>query len=317
MPETSPPPTASIRVRLARIAFLLLLIVVVPAFLLTFGASPPLGIAVLGLATLGLVSTFRTVKREPVSSQAGAAAQSEAQILAQPLVATLPLDPASSSEPAPAVVNVTLAVRPRPAATPTAAPRRGWIAAAVLVAAVVVVGVVLTALNRPSDAPGAQTAAVAAQGGNASAPGRAATSGPRSMTLEWMGQPVTVNHPPTDIGRAVDMVDGSETTPMRGASDNPFPFDVQFSSPIDISTVELVLGYMPDWEVRVTLTGASGQSTAMSMTGKGDPLSYVRATLSTPDGKPVRTGKLSVWINDIRSIAPAEWHHHVYELRVR
>ena len=40
---------------------------------------------------------------------------------------------------------------------------------------------------------------------------------------------------------------------MRGASDNPFRFEIAYARPASVASIDLVLGYMPSYGIAVTV----------------------------------------------------------------
>lgn len=163
---------------------------------------------------------------------------------------------------------------------------------------------VRAAFAGPSAPPGpASTPAVVA-----SPPGEATVSTPAGRAL--------LRHPPLDMGAPADAFDGIETTLMRGARDNPFHLVLVYAQPVRVATIELVLGFMPHYEVAVTVVDEAGRRHAASGSFEGvpDAVQRPRVGLAEPvDG----AREIRVTIADRRPAPPEGFHVHVYEARLR
>jgi len=181
-----------------------------------------------------------------------------------------------------------------------------------------------SAMLPPRDAPPAAcsdetaSAFVASGAAAAGAAGRAAAMAPLSgeVTVSTAAGPVRVRHPPLDMGNAADLFDGNETTLMRGARDNPFRFEIAYARPATVASIDLVLGYMPDYGIAVTAIDGAGRRHAIDGRFEGVPGVVPHPRLAF--GSPVEdVREIHVTIDDSRP-QPAEGAHiHVYELVVR
>ena len=139
----------------------------------------------------------------------------------------------------------------------------------------------------------------------------------------WIDTPVAtaagavrIRHPPLDMGRAADILDGDVTTLMRGARDNPFRFEVAYSRPTTVASVDLVLGYMPRYEVVVAAIDGSGRRHEIGRSFDGVPGAAPRPRLAfVAPVDDVR--EIHVTVHDRRAPPPGGFHVHVYEMAVR
>ena len=89
-----------------------------------------------------------------------------------------------------------------------------------------------------------------------------------------------------------------------------------YAQPVRVATIELVLGFMPHYEVAVTVVDEAGRRHAASGSFEGvpDAVQRPRVGLAEPvDG----AREIRVTIVDRRPAPPEGFHVHVYEARLR
>jgi len=155
---------------------------------------------------------------------------------------------------------------------------------------------------------------VAAAGASGRAPVMAPLAG--EVTVSTAAGPARVRHHPLDMGHAADIFDGDETTLMRGARDNPFRFEIAYTRPSSVASIDLVLGYMPDYGIAVTAIDGAGRRHAIDGRFHGVPGVVPRPHLAF--ASPVEdVREIHVTIDDARPQPVEGAHIHVYELVVR
>ncbi len=74
---------------------------------------------------------------------------------------------------------------------------------------------------------------------------------------------ITIRHSELDIGQPGHIFDDDFGTLMRGKGDNPFIFEVSYPQPREARAVVLDLATMEDYELKLVVTRADGQSFVM------------------------------------------------------
>ena len=145
---------------------------------------------------------------------------------------------------------------------------------------------------------------------------QAATSWAGEVSVSTAAGPVRIRHPRLDMGNAADILDGKETTLMRGARDNPFRFEIAYARPASVASIDLVLGYMPSYGIAVTVIDGAGRRHAIDGRFQGVPgvVPHPRLAFASPVGD-VR--EIHVTIDDPRPQPVEGAHIHVYEVVVR
>ena len=145
---------------------------------------------------------------------------------------------------------------------------------------------------------------------------QAATSWMGEVSVSTAAGPVRIRHPRLDMGNAADILDGKETTLMRGARDNPFRFEIAYARPASVAAIEFVLGYMPSYGIAVTAIDGAGRRHAIDGRFQGVPgvVPHPRLAFASPVGD-VR--EIHVTIDDPRPPPVEGAHIHVYEVVVR
>jgi 4-amino-4-deoxy-L-arabinose transferase-like glycosyltransferase len=134
-------------------------------------------------------------------------------------------------------------------------------------------------------------------------------------TAELDGLMIGVRHSPQDMGRAVDFLDGSKETLLRGESANPMVIELRFARPRAVASVSLDLGAMPQFQVKVE--ARSAESSATSFMNEYEDLSAEpHVDLPLGDGQQ-NVANLRIEIQDLRPAPPEGYHIHVREVRVR
>lgn len=127
---------------------------------------------------------------------------------------------------------------------------------------------------------------------------------------------VRIRHSPIDMGRPADVLDGNDATLMRGARDNPFRLEIALARPVPVAAIELVLGYVPHYEIEATVVDARGGRHAASASLDGVRGVVPRPRLALP--APVADAtEVRLTIADVRPPPPEGTHVHVYEVRLR
>ena len=145
---------------------------------------------------------------------------------------------------------------------------------------------------------------------------QAATSWMGEVSVSTAAGPVRIRHPRLDMGNAADILDGKETTLMRGARDNPFRFEIAYARPASVTSIDLVLGYMPSYGIAVTVIDGAGRRHAIDGRFQGVPgvVPHPRLAFASPV-EDVR--EIHVTIDDSRPQPVEGAHIHVYEVVVR
>ena len=118
------------------------------------------------------------------------------------------------------------------------------------------------------------------------------------------------------MGRPPDILDGNEATLVRGARDNPFRLEIALPRPVSVSAVELVLGYVPRYEVEATVVDAQGRLHAAAASLDGVPGAVPHLRLALP-ARVAEATEVRLAIADVRPPPPEGTHVHVYEVRLR
>ncbi|HVS10882.1 MAG TPA: hypothetical protein VMS76_13525 [Planctomycetota bacterium] len=137
----------------------------------------------------------------------------------------------------------------------------------------------------------------------------------RSAGIELAGRPVEILHLPLDMGAPQNIVDGDLSTPMRGARDNPYAFELRYAEPTPIERLVLHLGHMPEYRVEALITRPDAEPTTVTVHDRPQPGVPV-VELAVP-GAPVLATSVRITIFDIRPTPAEGWHIHVFELEQR
>jgi hypothetical protein len=129
------------------------------------------------------------------------------------------------------------------------------------------------------------------------------------------GAPVELRFLPIDMGEPALMFDGNTHTLMRGAGDNPYLIELRFDPPALVSSFDLDVGYMPEFEVSITATGTDGKEIVVNDHQHPVPGSAPHSELALPGG-PLELASALVSIRDIREIPGEGWHIHIFELGI-
>jgi hypothetical protein len=129
------------------------------------------------------------------------------------------------------------------------------------------------------------------------------------------GKLVEFFHQPLDMGQALDAVDGDVSTLMRAAGDNPFHFELRYGEPTRIAGFRLSIGFIPDYQIVVTVHGADGHDTKLARRDRPSA-SMPQIDLPLPGG-PVVASSVEFAINDLRPRPVEGWHFHLFELEQR
>ena len=127
------------------------------------------------------------------------------------------------------------------------------------------------------------------------------------------GQPITVRHSMLDGGSLPDLFDDDTRTLIRGLEANPFVIELQFGEPRSVGGIELDLGTMARFDVRVMATPAGGSTprNAMQQYENFEPDPHIE--LAIPGG-PQPLSKLRVEVQDYTQLD--EVHVHVRGLKL-
>ena len=130
------------------------------------------------------------------------------------------------------------------------------------------------------------------------------------------GKAVEFFHQPLDTGTAFDAFDGDVSTLMRAAGDNPYHFELHYAEPTRLTGFRLSIGFIPDFQLEVTVHGADGRDTKLARRERPQP-GMPQIDLTLPEG-PVVATSVAFAINDLRRPRPVEgWHFHLFELEQR
>ena len=129
------------------------------------------------------------------------------------------------------------------------------------------------------------------------------------------GKVVEFLHQPLDIGQPRDTVDGDLSTLMRAAGDNPYHFELHYAEPTRIAGFRLSIGFIPDYQIEVTVHGADGRDTKFARRDRPSP-GMPQIDLTVPEG-PVVATSVAFAINDLRPRPLEGWHFHLFELEQR
>ena len=139
--------------------------------------------------------------------------------------------------------------------------------------------------------------------------------GPQKQALSLGGQTVVITHSALDIGSLPDAFDGNPDTLMRGAADNPFFVEIEFSEPRVLTGLDLTVATMAFFTVDVTLTYDDGTQEVLNGSYEDLPFDPTVSFTFPQLDKPVSV--LRVEIEDIRERPIEGFHIHVRELVLR
>jgi 4-amino-4-deoxy-L-arabinose transferase-like glycosyltransferase len=129
------------------------------------------------------------------------------------------------------------------------------------------------------------------------------------------GRTTGVRHSRLDMGRAVDLFDGDTETLIRGESANPLVIELRFAQPRSISSIDLDLGAMSEFRVRIEATSPENSVTnAVKDFADTSPEPHVEMLLG---GGRQNVAILRIEVEDLRLEPPEGYHVHVREVRIR
>ncbi len=133
-------------------------------------------------------------------------------------------------------------------------------------------------------------------------------------TTQVNGESIVVEYSPIDMGSLGDLFDGKADTLMRGNRVNPMVIVLHFPSPRKLSTVDVRLGSMLHFQVKLTVTYADHTTQDVQNDYTNQP-SDPQVSISLPESDQQVTD-LRVEITDFTA-APGDEHIHVRELETR
>jgi hypothetical protein len=137
----------------------------------------------------------------------------------------------------------------------------------------------------------------------------------RTAQLDLAGLSAEMRFMPIDIGGPEYLTDGDPSTVMRGAGDNPFTVELSFAQPARIDSFSFDLGFMPEFNVAVTVVAPDGATTTVTDHQRPEPGTAPRSDLALPNG-PLEVASARITIEDIRQLPAEGWHIHIFEMRV-
>lgn len=146
-------------------------------------------------------------------------------------------------------------------------------------------------------------------------PGRAEDSSQLVKSSQALPPGIEVWHQAVDMGGASALFDNDFSSLMRGANDNPFIVELRYSSPKSVSNIKMALGYMPEYKLTISLTGADGKVIETSQIFKSASGESPQPVITIPGG-PVSANIIRIQIEDIRQRPGEGWHIHIFETQV-
>ncbi|MCS6846771.1 MAG: hypothetical protein RMN52_03530 [Anaerolineae bacterium] len=129
------------------------------------------------------------------------------------------------------------------------------------------------------------------------------------------GEELTVLHSMLDIGQAADIFDARPETLMRGASANPFIFEVRYPQPKLAGRVVLHLARMSDFEITINAVTADGETLTFGRAYAEELIDPV-LEFEVPGGaRPVQAVRVAIL--DRRPPPQEGFHTHVREFALR
>jgi 4-amino-4-deoxy-L-arabinose transferase-like glycosyltransferase len=132
-------------------------------------------------------------------------------------------------------------------------------------------------------------------------------------TLQLNGESVSIDYSPIDMGSIGDLTDGKQDTLMRGANVNPMIIMLRFPTPRKAGTLELSLGSLAHFQVKVTVAYTDDTSQEVMndyLNLPADP----QVSITLPDAEK-EMGSLTIEIQDLLPPADAV-HIHIRELKL-
>lgn len=132
---------------------------------------------------------------------------------------------------------------------------------------------------------------------------------PEVSEFDLLGQHVIITYSRLDLGTIAHIFDGDNATPMRTLEANPLEISIEFSEPIELSSVTAMVG-----------APATRLSVAITIAESGQKLTFTEAVSSSGQIRPITVdfgatypvSQLTVWVESLGESEPA--HVHLWEL---
>jgi len=135
---------------------------------------------------------------------------------------------------------------------------------------------------------------------------------PKQAEVELLGQSVSVEYSPLDIGSIAQIFDGDSKTFIRTFEANPLEITLSFSQPVELRGVSMLIGNAASrLELEVTLPDSQ---TPLLFTAEINPQQAYR-TLGVSFGKTLQVQSLYLRLYDLDQSEPG--HVHLWEVNLR
>jgi hypothetical protein len=135
---------------------------------------------------------------------------------------------------------------------------------------------------------------------------------PKLAEVELLGQSVSVEYSPLDIGSIAQIFDGDSKTFIRTFEANPLEITLSFSQPVELRGVSMLIGNAASrLELEVTLPDSQ---TPLLFTAEINPQQAYR-TLGVSFGKTLQVQSLYLRLYDLDQSEPG--HVHLWEVNLR